>query len=136
MSDISIVRWFLGLTLEEDSPRYFSNDNNKSIVIKYQRMYEINALSTISNNIHRQIMEYRFDNHLKNHIVGFYTGKYLWKIIKIPESCKFIDYDDTSLVLTCGRDIVDENFIKGLTDNSFKIDLDTFKSIIESNPYE
>lgn len=135
MSDISIVRWFLGLTLEENTFRYFSN-NDKSIVLRYLQSNGISTLSVILNDVHRQIMEYSFDNHLKTYTICFYTEKYLWKIIKIPESCKFIDYDDTSLVLTYGRDILDENFIENLNKNYVGISLDKFRSLIESNSHE
>ena len=135
MSDISIVRWFLGLTLEKDTFRYFSN-SDKSIVLRYQRSYGRSALSLLSNNTNLQIMEHRFDNHLKTYTVCFYTGKYHWEIIKIPKSGEFVDYDDTSLILSHGRDIVNDSIIKGLNEHSLKIDLNTFKSIIESNPDE
>ena len=135
MSDISIIRWFLGLTIEVNTSRYFSNIN-RSIILRYYRTHGRSTLSMLSNNTNLQIMEYRFDNHLKTYNVCFYTGKYHWEVIKIPKSGDFLDYDDISLILTCGRDILDENIIVGLTDISFEIDLNEFKSIIESNPYE
>ena len=125
MTDIKLLRSFVKVMLSHDKDVFTSNMGNNYLHIKEYKIPHEYRLCLVSSNIHyRTFLSYDI-------FASTFRISSSDKSIKVSNLNDFVDFDDISLVLKYGRDILDDN-IMAISNRRFSLyglslsDFDTF----------